>query len=381
MQQRGQSEVLIVGAGPAGCAAGITLARLGIDVCVLDRAVFPRDKVCGDAISNDGMQLLETLGAAGAVQRAPHAVVRRAAAVFPDRARIERDYDRPGYIVPRLHLDDCLRQALEGAGARVLQGHNVTELEREGERVVGALGADLHWRARVVIAADGYGSVGLPALGQSGPKGRLLAVSATAYYRGVSFPNGADTADHYFEQQLPYGYGWVFPEVDGTTNLGVYLRADGYARTGRKLSELMHDFVERRADRLAGAARVGKVRVWSLPVAPRPWPITGPGLLLCGDAGGFVDPLSGEGIWQALHTGVRAGEIAARAIARGELTPALRADYERACAEDIGKQSRKKAMVQDAMTFIVDRQLYRSRAVRALLGFGYRKRALEMTKS
>jgi digeranylgeranylglycerophospholipid reductase len=102
---------------------------------------------------------------------------------------------------------------------------------------------------------------------------------------------------------------------------------------------------------------------------------------LAGDAGGFVDPLSGEGIWQALHTGMIAGEIAALALARGELTPALRAEYQRICTRDIGKPSRKKALVQDAMTLIVDRRLYRSRAVRALLGFGYRKRALEMTKS
>ena len=114
-----------MGAGPAGCAAGIMLARAGIDVCVVDRAHFPRPKTCGDAVSNDGMVLVDELGANAFVNSGPHALVRRAAAVFPDRERIERDYDPPGYIVPRDHLDDCLRRALELSGARLVQGCNV----------------------------------------------------------------------------------------------------------------------------------------------------------------------------------------------------------------------------------------------------------------
>jgi 2-polyprenyl-6-methoxyphenol hydroxylase-like FAD-dependent oxidoreductase len=89
----GKSDVLIVGAGPTGCAAGIMLARSGVDVCVVDRACFPRDKVCGDAVSNEGIALVEQLGARDAVDRSPHAVVHRAAAVFPDGARIMREYD------------------------------------------------------------------------------------------------------------------------------------------------------------------------------------------------------------------------------------------------------------------------------------------------
>lgn len=381
MKVSGKSDVLIVGAGPTGCAAGIVLARAGIDVCVVDRATFPRDKTCGDAVSNDAMRLIDELGADAAVKLAPHAVVRRAAAVFPNGARIEREYPSPGYIVPRYHLDDCLRRALEASGARLIQDCRVACLTRDGERIVGAVGPTLSWSARVVIAADGYGSVGLAALGQAGPRGQYLAISATAYYRNVAFPFGAQTADHYFCESLPLGYGWIFPAVDGVSNLGVYLRADGYARSGRKLDELMDEFVARRADRLAGAQQVGKVRVWSLPVAPRPMHVAGPGLLLAGDAGGFVDPLSGEGIWQRLRTGMLAGEVAIAAVDRGELGRSLQHRYQRACAREIGRPSRAKAWVQSGMTQIVERGLYHSKLVRSVLTWGYQHRALEMTKS
>ena len=122
---RGRSTVLVVGAGPAGCAAGIVLARAGIDVCVVDRASFPRDKTCGDALSNDTVATLDRLGLGPALAALPHAVVRRAAAVFPDGSEVTRDYDPPGLIVRRLHLDDLLRAELEHAGARLVQDTQV----------------------------------------------------------------------------------------------------------------------------------------------------------------------------------------------------------------------------------------------------------------
>jgi len=381
MTDAGASDVLIVGAGPTGCAAGIVLARAGIDVAVVDRAHFPRDKTCGDAISNDGMTLVEELGARAELERGPHAVVRRAAAIFPDGNRITRDYDPPGYIIPRYRFDDSLRHALEASGARLLQDRRVSTLRRLSGVVVGADGPDFEWSSKIVIAADGYGSVGLSALGQSAPKGQYLAVSATAYLQGVAFPDGPDTADHYFDRELPFGYGWIFPAVEGTSNVGVYQRADVYARGGRNPKELMSDFVARKAERFAGTEQVGKIRVWSLPIAPRPEPVTAPGLLLAGDAGGFVDPLSGEGIWQALYTGILAGCAARDGVLRGELSASMREQYERTCRRDVSGPSRSKALVQRALAVLVDRKLYRSRLVRSALSWGYRHRALEMTKS
>lgn len=376
---RGRSTVLVVGAGPAGCAAGIVLARAGVDVCVVDRATFPRDKTCGDALSNDTVAVLGRLGLGDAVAALPHAVVRRAAAVFPDGSEVTRDYDPPGLIVRRLHLDDLLRRELERTGARLVQGTPVGALLARDGRVAGASGPDLDWRADVVIAADGYGSVALPALGATRPQGRLLGLSATAYYRGVAFPRGDDTADHCFETQLPYGYGWIFPAIDGVSNVGVYVRADVYRRGGH-LRELLAGFLARHADRFAGAEPVGAPRSWSLPLGPLPIPHAAPGLLLVGDAGGFADPLSGEGIWQALRTGVLAGESARDAVRGRGLDAAARRAYERRCHDEIGRPSRAKLVVREAMHVIVKQRLYRSAAVRAALGWGYRRRTFEMSK-
>jgi menaquinone-9 beta-reductase len=373
-------DVLIVGAGPAGCAAGIELRRAGIDVCVVDAAHFPRDKVCGDAVSNEGMREIDALGAGDAVRRGPHALVRRAAAVFPDGTRIARDYDEPGYIVPRFHLDDCLRRVLEEAGARLVQDCRISELTSERGCVVGASAGQRAWSAKLVIAADGYGSVGLKALGLPGPRGSKLAVSTTAYYRDVTFPEGSETSDHFFEDDLPYGYSWIFPAVDGVSNVGVYIRSDAYADSSHKLPDLMSGFVTRHADRLGGATRIGKPRTWSLPLAPRPMPLSAAGMLITGDAAGFVDPLSGEGIWQALYSGRVAGQTATLALRAGELGAHLRRSYQRSCERAILRPSRGKAWVQSAMDTVIARKLYRNPLVRTALRLGYEHHALEMTK-
>jgi flavin-dependent dehydrogenase len=144
---------------------------------------------------------------------------------------------------------------------------------------------------------------------------------------------------------------------------------------------MLSEFLVRKSARLGRAEMVGKPRAWPLPIAPRPGPVTGPGVILAGDAGGFIDPLSGEGIWQALRTGMLAGGIAAQAVAQGGLTKALRRTFEDRCRVEIGRASRKKAWVQHAMAVLVAHRLYRLAIVRAALTWGYANRALEMTKS
>ena len=118
---------LEVGAGPAGAAAGLTAARAGARVLVVDRSIFPKPKTCGDAMSNGGAEVVDRIvGEKNALSRVSHAVVHGAVAVFPDGARIRRGFGgHDGYIVPRHALDGLLRAQLEGAGAEVREGARV----------------------------------------------------------------------------------------------------------------------------------------------------------------------------------------------------------------------------------------------------------------
>jgi flavin-dependent dehydrogenase len=322
-------------------------------------------------LSPEAVRLIQQLGAAEAISDSPNALYQRGAAIFPDGTRIERRHKHPGYVVPRMHLDHGLVKALRRAGAKVFEGQRVAQLSREGDRVSGVQGPNLRWSAPLTIATDGYASLaGRGARGISA-RGRQVAVSATAYFRGVSFPAGRDVSEHFFEHELSRGYAWIFPPVDGLSNVGVYMRADAYVEAGKKLPELLERFIALHPDRFCGAERVGEVRSWPLPLAPRADALSEAGLLLAGDAAGLVDPLSGEGIWQALASGLLAGSIAASALQCGELSHELQARYAQGCKQQFMRPSRVKLWVQDAIEIIVKRQLFRQPMVRTLLRWGW----------
>jgi menaquinone-9 beta-reductase len=372
-------DVLVIGAGPAGCAAGISAARAGARVLVVDRAVFPRAKTCGDAISNRGAKLVDALvGQTDALTRIPHAIVDSATAILPDGARVGRSFGHePGYIVPRFALDELLRQGLERSGASLVQGVAVRRLLVEAGRVIGAESDRERWRATVTIAADGPGSLVWSALGQPYQRGRRLGLACTAYYEGVD-PGGV--SEHYFEPDLPCGYGWAFPPVEGLANVGVYQRSDLFERGGHKLPALLDAFLARHPERFADARRQGKIRSWSLPLAIAPKPPAGPGVLAAGDAGSFVDPLAGEGIWQALYTGQLAAEHAAFTLARpADEAKHIRA-YQRGCERAIIWPSMVRLAVQEAMRVLVSTGIYRSSLIQRGLAWGYGGNALEITK-
>ena len=377
----GRSDVLIVGAGPAGAAAGTFLARMGLEVACVDRARFPRDKTCGDAVSSAGLEIAAAMGAE--LTALPHAAVTAAAAILPDGTRIVRHYgDRPGAIVPRLALDDLLRQRMQAAGVALHEGVAVRGLLREGERFVGAEGPALRWHARLVLAADGPGSVAWAALGRTYPRGAQLGVAATVYLRGAA-PAEPGVSEHYFERDLPCGYGWLFPPVEGLANVGVYQRADHYDKSGSKLRGLLHAFLARHPGRFAHAQFAGPVRSWALPLSLHTWPLGGaPGLLVCGDAGSFVDPLSGEGIWQALRTGQLAAQFAGAALTAGAPVDAdLVRRYRLACARAVSWPSLVRAGIQEGMRVLIDRGLDRRAPVRRLLQWGYASGRSELSRT
>lgn len=377
----GRSDVLIVGAGPAGAAAGAFLARLGLEVVCVDRARFPRDKTCGDAVSSAGLEIAAAIGAE--LSELPHAAVTAAAAILPDGERIVRRYGaHPGAIVPRRALDDLLRRRMQAAGVTLHEGVAVRGLLRDASGFIGVEGPDLRWHARVVLAADGPGSVAWSALGQSYPRGAQLGVAATVYLENCE-PAEPGVSEHYFERDLPCGYGWLFPPVAGLANAGVYQRADRYERRGGQLRGLLRDFLARHPDRFADAEAVGPVRTWALPLSLQTWPLGGaPGLLVCGDAGSFVDPLSGEGIWQALRTGQLAAEHAGAALLAGRAVDAgVVRRFRLACARAVTWPSLVRAGIQEGMRVLIDRGLDRRPQVRSLLQWGYGAGRSELSRS
>ncbi len=339
-------DVAIVGAGPAGAAAATVLAGAGRDVVVVDKAVFPRDKCCGDGLTTLGLRELEGLGfdpgavtdwqvVDGAVLRSPSG--RQVRVPLPEG---------PGTyaaVAPRLQLDDALVDLAVKAGATVVQGHGFDgTLAEHGDHVV--LGVDGHpsVAARYVIAADGMWSPVRKALGLAEP-GYLGEWHAfRQYVRHVDGTAGDDLFVWFDEDLLP-GYAWSFPLPGGRANVGFGVLRDGTRRI-QDMKAMWDGLLDRPHIRAAlGPDAVGEGRhtAWPIPARIDAATLTSGRVLLTGDAAMATDVLTGEGIGQALLT----GRVAAEAILAGGALGAatVRARYEAAVRHHLVADHRMSA--------------------------------------
>lgn len=318
------ADLLVVGAGPAGTAAAITAARRGMDVVVVDRAGFPRDKTCGDGLTAGALRLLEGLGLdLGALPSSRP--VDEAVLVSPSGRVVRLPLPTDGHhaaVVPRRELDAALLELARRAGATVREGVAVVGLDTTG-RPVAKLDDGDTVSASWVIAADGHYSTVRRLLRPDDQPRRGEWHAARQYFRGV--------ADRrlwvVFEEDLLPGYAWVFPLPGGRANVGFgVLRSAGL--TGRRLKALWPDLLGRPSVRAAlgpDAEPESRLRAWPIPARLDPGLLADGPVLFAGDAAAAVDPLTGEGIAQALETGI----LAAGAAAGGGTATAVADRYRR----------------------------------------------------
>ncbi|QCW51899.1 hyaluronate lyase [Nocardioides dongxiaopingii] len=293
------SDLTIVGAGPAGAATA--LGALSVEprlrVTLLDRADFPRDKACGDGIAPHVLDLLAEVGVTGLLDdRTPVDRLR-----LSSRGQlVERTMARPAWVVPRAVLDARLVAAAQSAGARLVR-QRVRSLEDVGH-------------AAVVVGADGARSVLRRALGR--PEGPT-ALALRGYAPTPPGRRGAQVIVFGTERQP--AYAWSFDRGDGLANVGY-----GELLTDRP-PPTRHLLLEQLEALLPGSTAGGTG--WTghhLPLSTARWQVPDGRVLLVGDAAGLVNPLSGEGIYYAVATGLAAGRAAAEAIALGRPTTAGR---------------------------------------------------------
>ena len=293
-------DLVVVGAGPAGAAAalGALAARPGLSVLMLDRAAFPRDKVCGDGVAPHVLDLLADVGVTGLVSdRVP---VRRLR-LRRGEHEVTRQMQRDAWVVPRAVFDFRLVDAACRAGA-VLRQHRVREVRQETADVrVDGL------RATVVVGADGAHSVARAATSLPRPR-MALAI------RGYAPPVGHRRAEQViaFDTGPRPSYAWSFDRGDGLANVGY-----GEFLAGKR-SPTRAALMSRLEALLPGSTDGGTAwRAHHLPLSSWTWPHPEGRVLLAGDAAGLVNPMTGEGIYYAVATGLLAGRAAAAAVHDG----------------------------------------------------------------
>lgn len=292
-------DVVIVGAGPAGAATAIGAlhANPSLRVALLDRADFPRDKSCGDGVAPQVIGILEGVGVTGVVDdRVPVHRMR----ISRDGVGVDRAMRRPAWVVPRSVFDHRLVEAAQAAGA---------ELLRHRAREVHGQDVDGRHTGTIIVGADGAHSIVRRALGLSpGP----MAVGIRGYAPTPPGRRGAQVI--VFGAAHQPAYAWSFDRGDGLANVGYgELLTDKGARPTR--ARLLHELDTLLPGATDGAAQwVGH----QLPLSTARLSVPRRGrVLLAGDAAGLVNPMTGEGIYYAVATGLAAGRAAARALHDG----------------------------------------------------------------
>ena len=330
-------DVVVVGAGPAGTAAAITAVEHGLDVVCVDKAQFPRDKTCGDGLTANALRLLERLGVSTADLAATDpAFVRETVLVSPSGRRVRLPLPTDGVhaaVVRRRALDAALVGVARRRGVEIREGKAVEHVKQDDDGVELTLGDGSVLTARFVIAADGHWSSVRRALEPDAPRDLGEWHAVRQYFEGVD----EQRLWVVFERDLLPGYAWVFPLPGGRANVGYgVLRSDG--RSGRELKDLWPDLLARPVLReiLGPRARASEpVRAWPIPARYDRARLAHGRVRFAGDAAGVVDPMTGEGIAQAIETGM----LAAESIATG-------ADYARLVHRALGRDLRFAQLLQ-----------------------------------
>lgn len=355
-------DVIVVGAGPGGSSTAAYLGRAGMKTLLLDKAKFPRDKTCGDALSGKSMTVVRELGLEKEIEKRPHARIggvlfsspsgHVASIPFP-----KTDPNRKGgrgYCMRRMHTDYMFFSAAKKTkNVDTLEKFQATEVVIENGYAVGVKAIDLNskdrkqveFRANVVVGADGVNSiVARSVLGEKAtldPKHSCDAVRA--YYDGISGMTG-DIEIHFFESIQP-GYFWIFPLEDGKANVGLGLVSSDLQKRikgGQKnLIGMLNDAIANEPiikDRFKNAKPEGQITGWRLPFGSKRRQAAGNGWVLVGDAASLVDPFSGEGVGNATTAGRLASQQIAEAIKEGDVSQKRLCEYEKALWKKLGPE-------------------------------------------
>ncbi|MCB9230815.1 MAG: geranylgeranyl reductase family protein [Bacteroidia bacterium] len=340
----GLREITILGAGPGGLLAAMFLAKAGIPSLVLEKETFPRDKICGDALSGKVVEILKKLDPALVDRMAQNPQIIGSYGVTfvaPNqkalRVPFKQDYSTlspaPGFISKRLDYDHWLaEEARKNPLIDLQEGGAAVDFSREngvwicrdkaGEEIV---------RSSLIIAADGAHSRFAKQVGGMKMDPKHYCAGLRAYYTGVKDLDPDNFIELHFLKNFLPGYFWIFPLANGRANVGVGMRSD--KMQGKKINlkkEMLRliDSDPALKDRFADAKLESTIDGYGLPLGSEKRSLSGAGWMLVGDAASLIDPFTGEGIGNAMYSGYFAALQAQRCLESQDFSAKAMSQYD-----------------------------------------------------
>lgn len=308
-------DVIIVGAGPAGASCAYELRNTSLKIAVIEKGIFPRDKICGDALSPDIVNQLNWMNPellknfSNFAEKLPCYGVR---VYGPSNRQVEFQFDAksglesPGFIAKRIDFDNFLFENIKSLpNVEIFQGVSVTDIIKTDDEVT-VLSSNTTFKGKIVLGADGAHSIVNKKLGSISVEKNHYCAGLRQYYKGVEgfHPNNLIEL-HFYKDSLP-GYFWVFPLPNGHANVGIGMISSAISKKRVNLKTLMMDLINNHPnlkDRFKNAEPLENIQGYGLPIGSKKRPISGDRFLLLGDAASLIDPVSGEGIGNAIRSG------------------------------------------------------------------------------
>ncbi|MEZ5043061.1 MAG: geranylgeranyl reductase family protein [Saprospiraceae bacterium] len=363
-----ESDIFVLGAGPGGVAAALKLSYLGIPCSIADKAKFPRDKVCGDAISGKVTTLMNRLDPAilARFHASPlHADVWGIRFLSPNESLLDIPFKQsessetnhaPGYVCRRMDFDHFLVEELKRrSNVTFYEETHVTQFERvtDGWLLSDDKG-DFQLHTKLLIVADGAYSPFARKIAGLEKDHAHYAAAVRAYYSNVGGLSKEGYIELHFIKSIIPGYFWIFPLPDGGANVGVGMRSDILAKKKLNLKACLEEIVQQHpkiSPRFKEATLEGKAIGYGLPLGSKKRIISGDHYMLVGDAGHLVDPMTGEGIGNAFYSGFIAAEQAQECLKQNDFSAEILKAYDARIARVLGSEMKLSYQLQKFISF------------------------------
>ncbi|MFN4082002.1 MAG: NAD(P)/FAD-dependent oxidoreductase [Bacteroidia bacterium] len=334
MQSDNFFDIIITGAGPAGSTCALALKNIGLKVALLDKAVFPRDKICGDAVSSVTCRVLRQINPEYEKMLAsfePKAYIKKAKLYSPKFQELEFSFGLTGHCIKRIDFDNWLFNLAiaENKELSVYQNTTVKDVVRENS-LFKVICNNIELKGKILIACDGAHSVAAKKIGNMKVDKKHYSGAVRQYYSNVGGLTG-DALEVYFLKDFLPGYFWIFPLPNNQANVGFGMLSDTISKNKIDLKKcldyIIHQIPEV-AKRFKNATPLEEIKGFGLPLGSKKYNISGNGFMLCGDAAALIDPFTGEGIETAMESGKFAAEQAIKCFEHNNFNAEFMKQYD-----------------------------------------------------